>query len=110
MKAKTKYRLTTAGKKLALIMTLLCIAVITAIGSIIITNATEKRNNSSDVRLYSSVTLQDNDTLWDLADRYHGDDESINDYIDNIKVMNNLKDNVIHTGKNITYYYYGNAN
>ena len=109
MKAKTRYRLTTAGKKLVLIMVLLCIAVITAVGSIMITSATEKRNEPSDVRLYSSITLQDNDTLWNLAKKYHGDDESVDEYIANIKVMNGLKGSMIHTGKNITYYYYGNA-
>lgn len=109
MKAKTRYRLNAAGKKLVLITVLLCIAVITAISSIMITNATEKRNEASYVRLYSSITLQDNDTLWDLAQRYHGDDESIDDYIANIKTMNDLKGSRIHTGKNITYYYYGNA-
>lgn len=107
MKAKTRYRLTTAGKKLVLITALLCVAVITAVGSIMITNATEKRNEPGDVRLYSSVLLQDNDTLWDLASKYHGDDETIDEYIENIMVMNDLKGNVIHAGNNITYYYYG---
>lgn len=109
MKAKTKYRLTTAGKKLVLITALLCVAVITAIGSIIITNATEKRNNPGDVRLYSSVTLKENDTLWDLAVKYHRDDESVDEYIENVMVMNGLSESLVHAGKNVTYYYYDDA-
>ena len=107
MKTKTRYRLNTAGKKLVLIMALLCVAAVTAVGSIMITNATEKRNEPGDVRLYSSITLQDDDTLWDLASKYHGDDETVDEYIDNIMVMNNLKGSRIHAGNNITYYYYG---
>ncbi len=109
MKKHTKYRLTVAGKKLVVIMTLLCIAAITAVGSIMITNASEKRNSGGSTKYYSSMTVQDSDTLWDIAVKYHGDDETCEQYIDNIRTMNNIRDYRIHSGRNITYYYYGEA-
>ena len=69
---------------------------------------TDRKNNSIPVtKYYSSMTVKDKNTLWELSELYKGENESHNEYIDTIMKMNNLSDTTIHNGMNIIYYYYG---
>ena len=52
------------------------------------------------------VSVEDNDTLWSLADRYNNGDEDTASYINNIMQMNDLSSDTIHSGKNLVIYYY----
>lgn len=94
--------------KSLLIMFIIAISIIGAIviSSMIIAGASENKAETPAYKYYSSMTLKDNDTLWDIAGKYHGDNESTMDYINNIKKINNLKNDNITSGKDIVYYYY----
>ena len=52
------------------------------------------------------VSVEDNDTLWSLADRYNNGNEDTTSYINNIMQMNDLSSDTIHSGKNLVIYYY----
>lgn len=45
----------------------------------------------------TTVSVEDNDTLWSLADRYNNGDEDTASYINNIMQMNDLSSDTIHS-------------
>ena len=55
---------------------------------------------------YVRLSVEDNDTLWSLADRYNNGNEDTTSYINNIMQMNDLSSDTIHSGKNLVIYYY----
>ena len=61
-------------------------------------------------KYYKSITIADNDTLWSIAEKYMDKEHyaCINDYIEEVKHMNNLTDDVIHYGKYLIIPYYDN--
>ena len=54
----------------------------------------------------TSVLIEENDTLWSLADRYNNGNEDTTSYINNIIQMNDLSSDTIHSGKTLVIYYY----
>lgn len=58
-------------------------------------------------KYYTSVRVQDGDTVWSIADRYI-DDASVDkrDYVDEVCKLNNLTDGQIHSGDYIVVSYY----
>ena len=60
-------------------------------------------------KYYKSITVANNDTLWSIAERYMDGEhyDSINDYIREVKSMNDLTDDVIHYGEYLVIPYYG---
>lgn len=63
-------------------------------------------NRTRTYKYYTTVSVEDNDTLWSLADRYNNGDEDTASYINNIMQMNDLSSDTIHSGKNLVIYYY----
>lgn len=58
-------------------------------------------------KYYKSVEIVSGDTLWALAQTYMDDNyECVQDYIDEIKEINNLFDDKIHEGQYLTVPYY----
>jgi len=47
---------------------------------------------------YESYFIQDGDTLWSIASEYRYGDYSTGDFVDEIKSLNGLKKDTIHTG------------
>ena len=67
--------------------------------------------NSSDNRpvnkYYTSITVENGDTLWNIADEYiSGYDIDKNDYIAEVSALNNLSKDEIHAGQSIVVAYY----
>lgn len=61
-------------------------------------------NEKSDI-VYSSVEIHSHDTLWDIANTYcDTKKESINDYIENLKSINNMSSDRINSGNYIIVY------
>ena len=57
--------------------------------------------------VYSSIEIKEHDTLWDIATRYcDTDEESINEYIDNIKDINSISSDNITSGNYLIIYEY----
>ncbi len=58
-------------------------------------------------RYYTSIQLQRGDSLWNLADQYiDGSDYSRREYVEELKRMNGLKSEEIHSGEFLTVFYF----
>lgn len=58
-------------------------------------------------KYYTSIQIQDGDTLWEVANAYITTEyDSINDYIKEVKHLNSLDDDKIHEGQFLTVPYY----
>ena len=58
-----------------------------------VVNASTKEATS-----YESIQIHDGDTLWSLAKEYNTSELSINDYVKEIKELNNLSSDYINDG------------
>lgn len=69
--------------------------------------AKEKTPQSiSDHTYYKSIRIQPGDTLWNIAEKYMPEScDSINDYIETLKEINNLKSDQIISGHNLIIVY-----
>ena len=58
-------------------------------------------------RYYTSVQLHKGDSLWDLAEQYRvGSGYSRTEYVEELKRMNGLKSEQIHSGEYLTVVYF----
>ncbi|MCU6761244.1 Cell division suppressor protein YneA [uncultured Roseburia sp.] len=56
---------------------------------------------------YKSIEVKEGDTLWSIADTYMCEEfDNKQDYIDEIKSINHLTDDTIHSGSYLTIPYY----
>lgn len=56
-------------------------------------------------RYYTCVEIQKDDTLWSIASEYAPEGISTEEYIEVLKSMNGMKEDVIHYGKYLTVMY-----
>ena len=80
-------QMTVKSLRMVIICSILIFAV--SIGGIIV-KASDDSNRTRTYKYYTTVSVEDNDTLWSLADRYNNGDEDTASYINNIMQMNNL--------------------
>jgi LysM repeat protein len=67
----------------------------------------EEQSGADLVPYYTSIQIQHDDTLWDLAETYaKGSGYTVRQYVDELKRMNHLKSEVIHAGEFLTIVYY----
>lgn len=58
-------------------------------------------------KYYTSIQIENGDTLWSIANEYISDEyESIQEYIDEVKCINQLGPDDIHAGQYLTVPYY----
>ncbi len=90
------------------ILTVLIVIVGILAGSNHLTASKTRAANEYEENLcYKAVEIKEGDTLWNIADTYmceafHDKDE----YIEEIKAINHLNDDIIHTGAYLTVPYY----
>lgn len=85
---------------LIIIVTMILVTA-TVICCSLLTSASEETILHDD-KYYSSIQIQDADTLWGLAQEYNTDDSiSTKDYIDLIKRVNGLQSDTIYSGQYI---------
>ena len=89
----------------AILAAVLLIAV-TGIGGRI-ANASVKDEQNALERYYTSITIEDCDTLWDIEARYNTGAENKEQYIRSIMQMNHMSSDILYSGQNLIIYYYG---
>lgn len=67
-------------------------------------NASDKDDKTM-YKYFTSITVQSDDTLWDIATRYSYNEKPKN-YVSNIMSINNMTDETIYSGQDIVIYYY----
>lgn len=62
---------------------------------------------SSAVCYYKSVCIESGDNLWSIADQYRqGSALTVEEYVKELKRMNNLREDIIHAGQYLTVVYF----
>ncbi len=93
-------------KRMIAIVSILAISMIILLGSSIRIFA-NSNNDETVYKYYTSIRLENGDTLWDIANTYtDGLDIDKKSYIEEICKLNNIKEDEIHSGEYITIVYY----
>lgn len=67
------------------------------------TNARENSDNNR--KVYTSISIETGDTLWDIAEEYKPEEMTCKEYINEIKQINSLSSDDIHSGNYLMVYY-----
>lgn len=78
------------------------ILLIMLLGTIIV-NASDTKQHD---KYYTSVMIEQHDTLWSLESQYNNGTEDRDTYINNIKQLNHMSNDTIIDGSYILLYYY----
>lgn len=78
------------------------ILLIMLLGTIIVNASDTKQPN----KYYTSVMIEQHDTLWSLESQYNNGTEDRDTYINNIKQLNHMSNDTIIDGSYILLYYY----
>ena len=71
---------------------------------------TYAKGNASREKLYTSVRIEEGDSLWTMAgDRISSEYASVNDYICEVKHINHIDGDLIHEGAYLILPYYAHA-
>ena len=66
-----------------------------------------QRGGEQEYSLYKSVRIQEGDSLWEIARQYReGSSMSMDEYVNQLRQMNGLKKDTIHTGQYLTVVYF----
>lgn len=72
-----------------------------------ITNANENGNNIAKTKYYKTIEVNVGDSLWSIAsENKSGEYRTINDYIDEVKNINNLGEDEINSGEKLIIPYF----
>lgn len=95
-------------KKIFSISVVLVILVSVMILSVTL-KADAKENQDNKEKYYTSIIIEEGDTLWSIAEEYKPDENmTVSKYIKDLKRMNNMDTDTIHAGNYLTIYYYNN--
>ena len=69
----------------------------------VVDNETKTKN-----KYFTNIVVEEGDSLWSIAEEYMDEEhyESIYEYIDELKKMNNLKSDTIYAGQNLVVTYF----
>lgn len=98
-------------RKMILFLLTFCLVITVSIGiSGFLSNAKNPDSRIS-YKYYTSITVSGDDTLWSIAEKYMDPEhyQSANDYIQEVKNMNHLKNDVITYGEHLIVPYYMDA-
>lgn len=84
----------------------LVMIIIVGVSSVLVVNASNKTDERKCTRYYTSICINNNDTLWSIAEEHHPDNCDISEYISDIKSINHMTSDTIYAGQNIIVYYY----
>ena len=76
-------------------------------GSIFSSAQANAEESGIEYKYYKSIVIQDGDSLWSVAKEYQDDKyENTQEYIDELKELNNLSSDRIHEGQHLMVVYY----
>jgi len=88
----------------------LCTAVILVSGIFSIQTDAKDASEAFEVKYYTSIMIENGDTLWTIASEYMGEHyESEEDYIKEVIHMNALRDDTIYEGRHLIIPYYASG-
>lgn len=92
------------GNKLRLLLLALVISLLFSYG---FSAEAEEERAVVYYKYYTSIRIEEGDTLWGLAHEYGNEDcQSLPSYIQEVKRVNHLTDDTIHAGRYLTVFYY----
>ncbi len=95
-------------KKLLLLASLIILLGSGFCGSLLMNAMAEDKDGYQPVVFYKSVEISEGDTLWSIAEEYAPDLElNVFEYIECLKQMNRLDEDIIHAGRHLTVMYNG---
>ncbi len=87
---------------------ILCIVFIISISSTMITSAKGNSSAPDRYKYYTSIYIEEGDSLWSIAEQYAYEGISTVDYINELKKINSLKNENIKAGCYLLVSYYSN--
>ena len=80
------------------------------IGSSRVAQVEAKGNAPEREKLYTTILVEEGDTLWSIADEYMTFEYDRDTFMDEVRDMNHLTGSIIHSGSNLLVPYYADAN
>lgn len=96
-------------RRIAVIVITICIMICgVLIGSGIMAAGRSKASDDhASFKYYTSIRIEQGDSLWTIACAHMGEEyNSVQDYIDEVRELNGLKSDDIHSGQYLTIPYY----
>ncbi|MDO5403646.1 MAG: LysM peptidoglycan-binding domain-containing protein [Eubacteriales bacterium] len=66
----------------------------------------EGHKSEPQLRYYTSISIEADETLWNIAEEYNNGEESNTHYINSIKSLNNMNSDTLYSGQNLIVYYF----
>lgn len=93
-------------KKILITMALVVLILSNICGHSLMNALADETELPESQKYYTSIKLQKGDTLWGIADEYAESCRmSTEDYVTELKSMNGLKEDMIHSGQYLTIMY-----
>ncbi len=97
-------------KKLAVLAALIAVLGSGFCGGVLMNAMADDHVGSEPVVFYKSIEIQSGDTLWSIAKEYAPQlDLDTQEYIQRLREMNRLQEDVIHAGRHLTVMYNSGA-
>ncbi|MDD3240048.1 MAG: LysM peptidoglycan-binding domain-containing protein [Lachnospira sp.] len=85
----------------------MAILIVIGIGRIVTVDASDQgHTKENQIRYYTSISIDSEETLWNIAQEYNNGDESNTHYINSIMNLNNMNSDTLYSGQNLLVYYY----
>lgn len=85
----------------------IAMAFIIVISCFVTVNASDSGHEKEPViRYYTSISIESDATLWNIAQEYNNGEESDTHYINSIKELNNMSSDTLYSGQNLIVYYF----
>lgn len=95
-------------KNFALFLMTVCLIVTCSVALYGFRSDAKDHSTQQTYKYYKSITIDNGDTLWSIAQQYMDSEhyDSVSDYVEEVKSMNALTDDVIHYGEYLVIPYY----
>ena len=106
-KSRIKRRRQVAKQKIALIIATMFVVTIGSIGfGSFFSSAKVSKSDVPEYKYYTSIIIEEGDSLWSIANEYNHNTVDIHDYVKELKELNGLTSETIHAGQHLLIAYY----